>query len=118
MERRPTTNGTAAPLTRFPSKYNRRLSDILLAAFNHAYAVGERDIAGKLRAMLSEVEERKRPYKTERRDAGPLSQADLWVAFVEARDQYRRLCEAKPDGEPALAALEAMKESYRNWSVG
>ncbi len=118
MERRPTTNGTAAPLTRFPSRYNRRLSDILLAAFNHAYAVGERDIAGKLRIMLSEVEERKRPYKTERRDAGPLSQADLWVAFVEARDQYRRLCEAKPDGEPALAALEAMKESYRNWSFG
>ena len=118
MERRPTTNGTAAPLTGFPSKYNRRLSDILLAAFNHAYAVGERDIAGKLRAMLSEVEERKRPYKTERRDAGPLSQADLWVAFVEARDQYCRLCESKPDSDPALAALEAMKQSYRNWSLG
>ncbi len=118
MERRPTTNGTAAPLTGSPSKYNRRLSDILLAAFNHTYAVGERDIAAKLRAMLSEVEERKRPYKTERRDAGPLSQADLWVAFVEARDQYRRLCESKPDSEPALSALEAMKQSYRNWSLG
>ncbi len=117
MERRPTTNGTAAPLTGFSPKYNRRLSDILLAAFNHTYAVGERDIAAKLRAMLSEVEERK-PYKTERRDAGPLSQADLWVAFVEARDQYRRLCESKPDSDPALSALEAMKQSYRNWTLG
>ena len=30
----------------------RRLSDKVLAAFNHAYATGEVDVASKLRAVL------------------------------------------------------------------
>ena len=38
----------------------RRLSDKVLAAFNHAYATGEVDVASKRRAVL-QVTEAKRP---------------------------------------------------------
>ena len=103
-------------MTGFMSKHNRRLTDILLAAFNHAYAVGERDIAEQLRGLLEELDKR-RYNGEERRRCGAVSQAELWVAFVEARDRYRRLCDEKPDHTKTLSALEAMKESYRRWSV-
>ncbi len=100
----------------FLTKHNRRLTDILLAAFNHAYAVGERDIAETLHGLLQELDGRQYNGK-ERRRSDALSQAELWVAFVEARDRYRKLCDERPDHTNTLTALEAMKESYRRWSV-
>lgn len=102
----------------FLPKHNRRLSDILLAGFNHAYAVGERDIADQLRGMLRELEEREYNGGCDRRLSDAINQAELWVSFVEARDRYRTLCEKKPDHSATLAALAAMKESYRLWSQG
>ena len=104
-------------MTGFLSKHNRRLTDILLAAFNHAYAVGERDIADKLRGLLEELDSRRYNGGEDRRRSDALSQAELWVAFVEARDRYRKLCDEKPDHNKTVSALEAMKESYRRWSV-
>ena len=104
-------------MTGFLSKHNRRLTDILLAAFNHAYAVGERDIADKLRDLLQELDGRRYNGGKERRRCDALSQAELWVAFVEARDHYRKLCDEKPDHTKTLSALEAMKESYRRWNA-
>ena len=101
----------------FVTKNNRRLSDILLAAFNHAYAVGERDIADRLRQMLSELEGRRYNGGHDRRRGDALSQAELWVAFVEARDRYRELSDQRPDHTKTLSALAAMKESYRRWSL-
>lgn len=101
----------------FLSKHNRRLTDILLAAFNHAYAVGERDIAETLLGLLEELDGRRYTGGEDRRRSGALSQAQLWVAFVEARDRYRKLCDEMPDHTNTLSALEAMKESYRRWSV-
>ena len=101
----------------FLPKHNRRLVDILLAAFNHAYAVGERDIADQLRKMLKEVEGRRRKGRENRRESDALNQADLWVDFVEARDRYRKLSDKDPDDNKTISALEAMKESYRRWSL-
>lgn len=101
----------------FLPKHNRRLSDILLAAFNHAYAVGERDIAERLRELLADLEGRRSNGGKNRRRSDAISQADLWVAFVEARDHYRALSDNKPDHTKTLSALEAMKASYRRWSL-
>ena len=101
----------------FSPKHNRRLTDILLAAFNHAYAVGERDIAERLRELIEELDGRRYNGGENRRRSDALSQAELWVAFVEARDQYRKLSDEKPDHSKTLSALEAMKESYRLWSL-
>ena len=95
----------------------RPYHDILLAGFNHAYAVGERDIADRLRDLLMELEGRRYNGGENRRRSDALSQADLWVAFVEARDRYRKLCDKKPDHTKTLSALETMKESYRLWSL-
>jgi hypothetical protein len=101
----------------FLPKHNRRLTDILLAGFNHAYAVGERDIAEQLRGLLQELEGRRYNGGSDRRRSDAINQAELWVAFVEARDRYRELCDKKPDHTKTLSALEAMKESYRLWSL-
>lgn len=95
----------------------RRLSDKILAAFSHAYAVGEADVAKKLRAALSASAspppaERRRD---QRRGHDPLAQADRWVAFVDARNRYKALAAGGP--ADAADALETMKAAYRAWSA-
>jgi hypothetical protein len=98
-------------------EYNRRLSDKILAAFNHAYAIHERRIAKLLRAMLKDVERGSRMGPGKRRAGNALGQADLWIAFVEARDHYRALSADQSSGPEAVAeALDEMKETYKQWS--
>lgn len=95
--------------------YDRRLSDKVLAAFNHAYASGARKVAARLRTVLADVERVERA-SYERRRSSALAQADNWVAFVEARERYNALvaCDDASDQERE-AALEAMKDAYRDW---
>lgn len=94
----------------------RRLSDKVLAAFNHAYATGEIEVAKKLRAVL-QVTEAKRPRGDKRTSYDAVVHADLWMRFVEARDAYKALCEKKAAKSADLSAVqEAMKDAYRAWS--
>lgn len=94
----------------------RRLSDKVLAAFNHAYATGEVEVAKKLRAVL-QVTESKRPKQNKRGGYDAVLHADLWMKFVEARDAYKALCEKGSSKAGDLAAAqEAMKNAYRAWS--
>lgn len=94
----------------------RRLSDKVLAAFNHAYATGEVEVAKKLRAVLK-VTESKRPRGDKRGGYDAVVHADLWMTFVEARDAYKSLCEKKGSKASDLEkAQEAMKNAYRAWS--
>lgn len=95
----------------------RRLSDKILQAFTHAYAIGELAIAGHLREVLVK-NEALRPGETDRRERyDPLGQADLWVAFVEARNRYKSMSEGgAPDPAAEAEALETMKEAYKRWS--
>ncbi len=98
--------------------HSRRLSDKVLAAFNHAYAVGEIDVARNLREILAKLE-RDRVIAHSQRKANPvaLSHADLWVVFVEARNDYRVACEDESLDSAAVAQILArMKEAYQAWS--
>lgn len=99
-------------------EYNRRLTDKILAAFNHAYSVGERAIAAKLHAVLVECQAQLGPSGADRRTGRAVTQADLWVKFVQARDAYRTTRQ-QPGADPAMVAgsLDAMKEAYRRWSA-
>ena len=110
--------GGAAAAELGTSDHTRRLSDKILAAFNHAYSVGEVDIARRLHAALALVEVRSRAEHPERRTADALDEADSWVAFVEARNSYHAARERdEPGGAEEAAALEAMKQAYRRWSA-
>ena len=105
------------------SEHKRRLSDKILAAFNHAYAVGEDDVAIKLRDALSLNEGKSAQHARkggyERVGYDPLGQADLWVAFVEARNGYKTACETdRSDAAVIATTLESMKDAYRRWSMG
>lgn len=97
---------------------SRRLSDKILAAFSHAYAVGETDVALKLKDALAASESKHARPGEKRRSYDPLGQADMWVAFIEARNTYKALSESRSgDPERLAAALDGMKEAYRRWSA-
>lgn len=116
----PTADG--GPLVAEPAigddryELTRRLSDKILTAFNHAYAIGEVEIAEKLRHVL--IENENGNGAAERRGAhDPLGQAERWIDFAEARNHYKSVCEKHPS-QPGVGdeALEAMKEAYRRWT--
>ncbi|GIK96761.1 MAG: hypothetical protein BroJett029_09700 [Alphaproteobacteria bacterium] len=102
--------------------FDRRLTDKILAAFNHAYAIGDLEVAHRLHAVLALAEQHERQrIRTEagrdRRGGGAVDQADLWVAYVEARNSYQAvLAAAGPQGPETEAAFDAMKRAYRRWS--
>jgi hypothetical protein len=95
--------------------YDRRLTDKILAAFNHAYATGAVKTANHLKSVLAEVESQERARFT-RRNSTAVGQADLWIAFVEARNRYNALAEDAGAAAKAEEALAAMKDAYRAWS--
>ena len=97
--------------------YSRRLTDKILAAFSHAYSIGEIDLAERLKEILVGAEEREMNPGSGRRGGRAVAQAASWVEFVEARNRYREAKEK--DGEEAArtaTAFDAMKEAYRHWS--
>jgi hypothetical protein len=97
-------------------EYDRRLSDKILAAFNHAYASGAHKVADRLRNVLADVEQVERA-KHDRRAASAVSQADLWVAFIEARNGYNDLVsKSDTSADKVEEALETMKSAYRVWA--
>ena len=99
--------------------YNRRLSDKVLAAFNHAYAAGEREIAAQLRAVLTGVEARMRAFGAKPRHTDALAGADSWARFVDARDRYHTVKhDPRFDGAAVGEALAEMKEAFESWSLG
>lgn len=97
-------------------RYTRRLSDRVLQAFTHAYAMGAKDVAHDLRAILARMEAE---TPAGRRNGNSLDQAALWTAFVDARDAYQaasRAATASAAGETE-AAFDAMQDAYRRWSA-
>ncbi len=98
----------------------RRLSDKILAAFSHAYATGEAGIARQLHDALTENEKiAEAAFPGDKRNGtAPLQRAELWVAFVDARDGYRLACDRGDAGSPAAdASLAVMKDAYLRWSA-
>jgi hypothetical protein len=99
-------------------EYNRRLTDKVLAAFNHAYAAGERDIARQLRAILDEIERRVKKLGRKRHSNGAVDDADRWIIFVDARDRYREVSkDPRFSSSEVGEALDEMKEAFRIWSL-
>ena len=96
-------------------RHGRRLADKLLAAFNHAYAMGEKQLARALWDCLLQAEELGQHFN--RRPANEaLELAADWIAFVDARDRYREASKSpvrSPD--EASEAYRAMRSAYQSW---
>lgn len=95
-------------------RYSRRLGDRVLAAFTHAYATGARDIAEQLHAVLRRMDERM-PESDCRRGRDLLTQAQMWIVFVDARDHYQAM-QKGGDQTETDTAYAAMEEAYRRWA--
>ena len=109
-------------------KFDRRLSDKILAACNHAYAADEVELANKLRILLEEAEGKElshceRPGASVldmpiRRNSNAVQQARLWTQFVNARQGYISLSiRATSSEEQIKAAYGGMRTSYARWTV-
>jgi hypothetical protein len=97
-------------------KYDRRLSDKILAAFSHAYEVGERGMALQLRRVLEDAEHAA-AANGERRGSTALHQADRLVEFVDAREAYKQASARTPaDPEELDQTSRELLEAYRRWS--
>ncbi len=94
------------------ASYGRRLSDKVLAAFNHAYAQGRAEVADLLLQSLNQC----RQIEGEARTGAALEKARLWMLFVQARDRYAEL--RKKGGAGAAEAARLMTEAYRRWADG
>ena len=95
--------------------HNRRLTDKILAAFNHAYSFGETEIADQLMAVLARSEEE--GAQPGRRDCQATYQAECWMDFVRARERYKQLVDSGHEVEDEVEpALEDMRAAYRRWS--
>jgi len=101
-------------------RYDRRLTDKILAAYNHAYAANEIAVAGLLRHALEIAEHvAGLPDNRERRVPQALVQADHWAEFVEARRAFNEVVErGVSEGEELETARRDMLEAYRRWSDG
>lgn len=97
-------------------KYDRRLTDKILAAFNHAYSTGDSELARDLWQVLAKAEKAAAHKHSRRRPNQALDLAACWVTFVDARDRYRELS-ADPQSSTADAseAFRAMKNAYMDW---
>ena len=82
------------------------------------YAIGAVEIAEKLKTVLKENVHNSGRGESDRRGANPLGQAELWVDFVEARNQYKQ-CAEPSDADPIKVseALDDMKAAYQRWSA-
>jgi hypothetical protein len=95
----------------------RRLSDKILAAFNHAYAAGEEEIARRLHTALVAAERQASSQNPERRVGTALLQAELWVGYIEARNRYLGLAQDSAADPRLLATAEReMRAAHRQWS--
>jgi hypothetical protein len=91
------------------ASYGRRLSDKILAAFNHAYAQGRRDIADQLLQSLNLCRDLEGPERV----SGALEQARLWMFYVKARDQFT--AKEKAGDAAAEEAWQAMQDAHAAW---
>jgi hypothetical protein len=98
-------------------RYNRRLTDKILAAFNHAYAMGEVDLARALWDCLVTAE-RGGQHMLRRRPNQALDLAAEWVAFVDARDRYREASrKPRANADEASRAFRTMRDAYQSWKA-
>jgi hypothetical protein len=98
-------------------RYNRRLTDKVLAAFNHAYAMGEMDLARSLWECLVAAEKLGQQHFQRRRPNQALDLAAEWVAFVDARDRYREVSRTPQAADEASDAFRTMRDAYQSWQA-
>jgi hypothetical protein len=82
--------------------------------------VGEIEIAARLREVLARLDKDHSEGSDQRRldRAIALSQADLWIGFVEARNDYRTARDKEHTDPIALdCMLEVMKSACQRWSA-
>lgn len=108
--------------------FDRRLSDKILAAHNHAYAIGDVALAEALMAQLERSETAEREAY-QRKSAGSfrfysprqsrsVKHGRLWRSYVDARNAFNvlNLQAGTPSGRLVRAEKE-MQRRYAKWAL-
>jgi len=109
-------------------RYQRRLTDKILAAFTHSYALDEIELANVLFAALRLAEDATRSRHGDaagsagrpesRENPGQAVQmAEYWVRLIDARQRYQQVLagNAASDDPAAVKAHREMSEAYAAW---
>ena len=93
----------------------RRLTDKVLAAFNHAYAMGEKQLARSLWDCLVRAEKLGQHFN--RRPANEaLELAAEWIAFIDARDRHHAVSRDPMRSMDEVSETQrAMRSAYQSW---
>jgi hypothetical protein len=108
--------------------FDRRLSDKILAAHNHAYAIGDVGLAAQLMAQLERTEDAEREaYRRKSsgsfgsyspRQSSAVAHGRLWQAYVDARNAYNTLnLQADAPSARVVRAATEMKRCYAKWAL-
>lgn len=123
------TDGVPAGEQRFGDpKFRRRLTDKILAAYNHAYGAGEADLAARLKSLLEEAESRELEWcerpggsvlaKPIRRNSKAVHQARLWTRFVDSRRAFVALSIRRDSPQDRLrSAYLGMRNDFARWML-
>ena len=109
-------------------KFDRRLSDKILSAYNHAYAADEVELANKLRVLLEEADSKEIAHCERngasvldipiRRNSNAVHKARLWSQFVDARQGYISMSiRENTSTDQIKIAFDGMRASYARWAV-
>ena len=111
------STGSVSMLELGQPRYSRRITDKVLAAFNHAYVLEEIELAQKLWDALVLAEEASLRQHSRRRPNQAIELAEKWVALVDARHRHQKFAKdpalsSTPEAEDAYAD---MRMAYRAW---
>jgi hypothetical protein len=111
------STGSTSMLELGQPRYSRRITDKVLAAFNHAYVLEEIELAQKLWEALVLAEEASLRQHSRRRPNQSIELAEKWVGLVDARQKHQKIAKdpaqsATPEADEAYAD---MRMAYRAW---
>ena len=99
-------------------RYQQRLTDKILAAFTHSYALDEIELATELWAALELAERVSERENSRRVPNQALRLAQYWIKLVDAKRRYHDAMSIAGGREgEADQALQEMKAAYQAWQV-
>ena len=107
----------AALIAESAPRFQRRLTDKILAAFTHAYALDEVELASALYACLVKAEGVTEDENQDRSENQSLGLAQYWIKLVDSKRRYEAILSngGVPEDPKAKDMQTKMREAFAAW---